>query len=199
MQNAESGKAPENLPAAFDSAFIILHSAFPMSWEANRWTAKTPSELYHTLGPHGVDELIRNALADVWRTLPEEGRSIEAAITAAREVADCNTGVWRKIKQASPAAFFEGLRPTNADGHFRQAMVLCWMMMPRSGGRKVSDALKIVSQIFERNLAAWREDNATFTGVKAKPPRKAVAKKAPNKTPKGKSKAQAKRAKVKKK
>ena len=51
-------------------------------------------------------------------------------------------------------------------------MVLCWMMMPRSGGRKVSDALKIVAQVFERNLAAWREDNETFTGVKTKSTRK---------------------------
>ena len=56
---------------------------------------------------------------------------------------------------------------TNADGHFRQAMVLCWMMMPRIGGRKVTDALKIVTQIFERNLIGWAEDEATFTGKKA--------------------------------
>ena len=150
-----------------------------MSWEAYRWTAKTPSELYHTLGPHGVDELIRNALADVWREMPDESRSVEGAIRVAREVADRNIAVWRKIKQASPAAFFEDLRPTNADGHFRQAMVLCWMMMPRTGGRKVGDALKIVSQIFERNLDAWREDNDTFTDKpKAKPKRKPVTKKA---------------------
>ncbi len=143
-----------------------------MSWEAYRWTAKTPSELYHTLGPHGVDELIRNALADVWRELPDDARSVDAAIRAAREVADRNIAVWKKIKQPSPAAFFEDLRPTNADGHFRQAMVLCWMMMPRTGGRKVSDALKIVSQIFERNLSNWQDDNETFTGVKAKPGKK---------------------------
>ena len=146
-----------------------------MSWEAYRWTAKTPSELYHTLGPHGVDELIRNALADVWRGLPEEGRSVDGAIEAAREVASRNISVWRKIKQPSPAAFFEDLRPTNADGHFRQAMVLCWMMMPRTGGRKVSDALKIVARIFERNLAAWLEDNETVTGQKAKTKRKPKA------------------------
>jgi hypothetical protein len=146
-----------------------------MSWEAYRWTAKTPSELYHTLGPHGIDELIRNSLADVWRGLPEEGRSVDAAIEAAREVASRNISVWRKIKQPSPAAFFEDLRPTNADGHFRQAMVLCWMMMPRTGGRKVSDALKIVARIFERNLAAWQEDNETFTGQKAKVKRKLKA------------------------
>jgi hypothetical protein len=144
-----------------------------MSWEAYRWTAKTPSELYHTLGPHGVDELIRNALADVWREMPDESRSVDGAIRAARDVADRNIAVWKKIKQPSPAAFFEDLRPTNADGHFRQAMVLCWMMMPRTGGRKVGDALKIVSQIFERNLDAWREDNDTFTDKpKSKPKRK---------------------------
>ena len=33
-----------------------------MSWEAYRWTAKTPSELLHTLGPHGVDHLVRQYL-----------------------------------------------------------------------------------------------------------------------------------------
>ena len=157
-----------------------------MSWEAYRWTAKTPSELYHTLGPHGIDELIRNALADVWREMPDEGRTVDGAIRAAREVAERNVAVWKKIKQPSPAAFFEDLRPTNADGHFRQAMVLCWMMMPRSGGRKVGDALKIVTQIFERNLSAWREDNATFTGTarttsKKSAPAKATGKKSSTK------------------
>ena len=165
-----------------------------MSWEAYRWTAKTPSELYHTLGPHGVDELIRNALADVWRSLSDEGRTVDAAIAAAREVATRNISVWRRIKQPSPAAFFEDLLTSSAaDGHFRQAMVLCWMMMPRTGGRKVSDALKIVAQIFERNLAAWLEDNETFTGAKLKPSkRKQGAKKVV------KSKKSSTRAKVKK-
>ena len=167
-----------------------------MSWEAYRWTAKTPSELYHTLGPHGVDELVRNALADVWRALPEENRTVDAAIAAAREVASHNISVWRKIKQPSPAAFFEDLRPTNADGHFRQAMVLCWMMMPRSGGRKVGDALKIIAQIFERNLAAWEEDNETFTGTKPKPRKKKAAAKPARKTVRPKK--TAKRATVKK-
>jgi len=170
-----------------------------MSWEAYRWTAKTPSELYHTLGPHGVDELIRNALADVWREMPDETRTVDGAIRAAREVAGRNVAVWKRIKQPTPAAFFEDLRPTNADGHFRQAMVLCWMMMPRSGGRKVGDALKIVSEIFERNLAAWQEDNATFTGTKAMKTRAkgATAKKTSMKkaAPKARS---SKRAKVKK-
>ena len=167
-----------------------------MSWEAYRWTAKTPSELYHTLGPHGVDELVRNALADVWRALPEENRSVDAAIAAAREVASRNISVWRKIKQPSPAAFFEDLRPTNADGHFRQAMVLCWMMMPRSGGRKVGDALKIIAQIFERNLAAWEEDNETFTSTKPKAKRKKAVSKPTRKAVRPKT--TAKRATVKK-
>ena len=153
-----------------------------MSWEAYRWTAKTPSELYHTLGPHGVDELIRNALADVWRGLPDDGRTVGGAIAAAREVANRNISVWRKIKQPSPAAFFEDLRPANEDGHFRQAMVLCWMMMPRAGGRKVSDALKIVARIFERNLAAWQEDDETFTGERPKAKRKPRPKPAASKT-----------------
>jgi hypothetical protein len=170
-----------------------------MSWEAYRWTAKTPSELYHTLGPHGVDELIRNALADVWREMPEDGRTVDGATRAAREVADRNVAVWTKIKQPSPAAFFEDLRPAAADGHFRQAMVLCWMMMPRSGGRKVGDVLKIVSQILERNLANWQEDNATFTGIKATRSKKApAAASKPARKPavrKGTKKARAKKAK----
>ena len=102
-----------------------------------------------------------------------------------------NIAAWRRIKQPTPEAFFADLGHTNADGHFRQAMVLCWMMMPRSGGRKVGDALKIVTQIFERNLAAWAEDETTFTGKKPakqakkklarKPPPKKAAKKAPPK------------------
>ena len=45
-----------------------------MSWESYRWTAKTPSELYHVLGPHGVDELIRQAMSACWRESPPEGR-----------------------------------------------------------------------------------------------------------------------------
>lgn len=145
-----------------------------MSGEAYRWTAKTPSELYHVLGPHGVDDLIRQALAACWRDLPEESRNLRAALAAARGVAERNVAVWRRIKQPTPEAFFAELGHTDADGHFRQAMVLCWMMMPRTGGWKVSDALKIVSQIFGRNLAAWEEDDATFTGKAVKKPRKPV-------------------------
>ena len=57
----------------------------------------------------------------------------------------------------------------------RQAMVTCWMMMPRTGGRKLSDVTRIVTGIFERNLAAWEQDNATFTGKK--PGKKAASRK----------------------
>jgi hypothetical protein len=157
-----------------------------MSWEALRWTAKSPSELYHILGPHGIDELIRQALASCWRDLPDDQRSYRRAVEAAREVHNRNIAVWRKIKQPTPEAFFADLGHTNADGHFRQAMVLCWMMMPRVGGRKVTDALKIVTQVFERNLVAWAEDEATFTGKKAakKKPARAAAK--PTSAKKGK-------------
>jgi hypothetical protein len=136
-----------------------------MSWEAHRWTAKTPSELYHVLGPHGVDDLIRQAIAAAWRDLPGEGRTFDLGVAAARQVFDRNINVWRRIKQPGPEAFFADLQPHAADGFLRQAMVLTWMMMPRTGGREVKDAIRIVSDIFERNMAAWEADNATFTGA----------------------------------
>ena len=44
-----------------------------MSWEAFRLTSKSPSELLHTLGPHGVDDLMRQALNAAWRDYPTEG------------------------------------------------------------------------------------------------------------------------------
>lgn len=134
-----------------------------MSWEAQRWTAKTPSELYHTLGPHGVDDLIRQAIAAIWRDLPGEDRSFADAQARAREALDRNLSVWKKIKQVTPEAFFADMQPHAADQFIRQAMVMTWMMMPRVGGREVKDALKIVSEIFERNMEAWAEDNRTFT------------------------------------
>jgi hypothetical protein len=151
-----------------------------MSWEANRWTAKTPAELYHTLGPHGVDELVRKVLSTCWRELPAEGRSLASAIAAARGVFNRNMAVWAKIKKPSPADFFADLLPHETDHLMRQAMVMCWMMMPRTGGREVKDVRRIVGEIFDRNLAAWDEDDATFTGRK----RKIVAKKAPAKAAK---------------
>jgi hypothetical protein len=143
-----------------------------MSWEAFRWTAKSPSELYHVLGPHGVDDLVRQMIAAVWRDLPVEGRTFEGAVEASRQVFDRNIAVWRRIKKPGPEEFFADLQPHPADGFMRQAMVLTWMMMPRTGGREVKDALRIVSDIFERNLTAWDEDNATFTGGNKKKSRK---------------------------
>jgi hypothetical protein len=134
-----------------------------MSWEALRWTAKSPSELYHVLGPHGVDDLIRQAIAAVWRDMPGENRTFNSAQIAARQVLDRNLRAWGKIKQPTPEAFFADLQPSAADGFVRQAMVMTWMMMPRTGGRSVKDALRIVSEIFERNMAAWQHDNETFT------------------------------------
>lgn len=143
-----------------------------MSWEAYRWTAKSPSELYHVLGPHGVDELIRQALGACWRDSPAEGRSLATVAKLAREVFDRNMKVWAAIKTPSPASFFQDLRPNPADQFFRQAMVTCWMMMPRVGGRQVGEVRRIIGNIFERNMAAWAADDATFTGApkkKAKP------------------------------
>lgn len=139
-----------------------------MSWEAYRWTAKTPSELYQTLGPHGVDHLVRQMLDACWREHPMEVRTLGGVQKAAQEVFDRNMAVWGRIKKPSPAAFFENLLPHAADGFLRQAMVLCWMMLPRAGGRDVRDVRRIVSEIYQRNLAAWTEDEGTFTGKKVK-------------------------------
>jgi hypothetical protein len=137
-----------------------------MSWEAYRWTAKSPSELYQILGPQGVDNLVRQMLDACWRESPEEGRTLASVKKIAQDVFDRNIAVWAKIKKPSPAAFFENLLPHAADGFLRQAMVLCWMMMPRTGGRNVSDVRKIVGQIYQRNIDAWEADQATFTGTK---------------------------------
>ena len=136
-------------------------------WEAFRLTSKSPSELMRTLGPHGVDELIRQMLAACWREAPAEGRTLKSVGATAGLIVDRNLAVWRKIKKPSPAAFFENLLPHAADGYLRQAMVLCWMMMPR-GKRGVADVAAVVSNLFGRNLAAWDEDYAIFTkGLKS--------------------------------
>jgi hypothetical protein len=138
-----------------------------MSWEAYRWTAKSPSELFHVLGPHGVDHLVRQALDACWRELPDDKRTLADVIASARQVFERNRRVWGRIKRPEPAAFFDDLLPRPADQFLRQAMVTCWMMMPRTGGRKLSDVTRIVTAIFERNLRAWEEDNATLTGKKS--------------------------------
>ena len=150
-----------------------------MSWEAYRWTAKTPSELYQTLGPRGVDHLVRQMLDACWRESPAEGRSLAAVRAAAQQVFDRNMAVWARIKKPSPAAFFEDMLPHAADQFLRQAMVVCWMMMPRAGGRDVKEVRRIVGDIYQRNIAAWGQDEATFTGKKPPTARKAKAKAAP--------------------
>ena len=139
-----------------------------MTWEAFRLTSKSPSEVLHVLGPHGVDDLIRKAMDAVWREYPEDSRTYEAVKQRVQEVFNRNLRHWSSIKKPAPAAFFENLLPYAADGHVRQALVLTWMMLPRAGGRDFSDVKKIVGQIIERNLAAWDEDHQTFTGPKPK-------------------------------
>ena len=143
------------------------------SWEAFRLTSRSPSELMQTLGPHGVDELIRQMLAACWRDSPAEGRSLKSVQAIAREVFGRNMKVWAAIKKPSPAAFFENLLPHPADGYMRQALVLCWMMLPR-GKRGLGDVAKVVAHLFERNISAWDEDHEIFTkGFKA--PKKKTA------------------------
>ena len=111
---------------------------------------------------------MRQALDACWRELPDDKRTLADVTAAAREVFARNLGVWKRIKRPEPAAFFADLQPKPADQLLRQAMVTCWMMMPRAGGRRVSDVIKIVSAMFERNISAWEADNETFTGKASK-------------------------------
>src|SRR5687768_689967 len=143
-----------------------------MTWEAFRLTSKSPSEVLLVLGPHGVDDLVRKAMDATWREYPEETRSFENVKRRVQEVFNRNMRHWSSIKKPAPAAFFENLLPYTADGYVRQAMVLTWMMMPRAGGRDFKDTRKIIARVFERNLAAWDEDNKVFSG----PPPKAKKK-----------------------
>jgi hypothetical protein len=174
-----------------------------MSWEAYRWTAKTPAELFHTLGPHGVDHLVRQYLDAVWRGLPDDQRNLDAARRAAQEVFDRNMKVWAAIKKPSPEAFFQNLLPKDTDQFLRQAMLVCWMMMPRAGGRDLGDVRKIVTRVYQRNLDGWEEDNEAFTtgGKKKKPGAKKTGsptKKAARKSGKAPAKKTSARAKPKK-
>src|SRR5918993_4757669 len=148
-----------------------------MTWEAFRLTSKSPSEVLHVLGPHGVDDLVRKAMDATWREYPEDRRSFEAVKRRVREVFDRNMRHWSSIKKPTPASFFESLLPYTADGYVRQAMVLTWMMMPRAGGRDFKDTRKIIARVFERNLQAWDEDNEVFSGPPAKKSRKSAVKK----------------------
>ena len=140
-----------------------------MSWEAFRLTSKSPAEVYTVLGPHGCDDLIRQAWAACWREYPEESRTFAAVRTRFLEVFSRNINIWRRIKKPTPEAFFADFKPHDvAEGYIRQALVLSWMMMPRTGGRDFKGTIKIIQRIYERNLAAWAEDNRTFTATPKK-------------------------------
>ena len=140
-----------------------------MSWEAFRLTSKSPAEVYTVLGPHGCDDLIRQAWAACWREYPEESRTFAAVRTRFLEVFSRNINIWKRIKKPTPEAFFADFKPHDvAEGYIRQALVLSWMMMPRTGGRDFKDTIKIIQRIYERNLQAWVEDNRTFTAAPKK-------------------------------
>src|SRR3954454_841654 len=161
-----------------------------MSWEAFRLTSKSPSELMTVMGPNGVDALLREMLMECWKSLPPETRTMEAWRKRAAEVFGRNMRVWNAIKKPAPEAFFANLLPFPSDGHFRQALVLCHMMLPR-GKRALKDVAKEITQIYERNTASWEDDFKTFTrGVSSRSPGKpkAVKKKAPVKNAKSSKK-----------
>lgn len=120
------------------------------------------------MGPAGVDALVREMLMTCWRELGEDQRTMPAWRQAVAAVFNRNMKVWSAIKKPSPAAFFDHLLPHAADGHLRQALVLCWMMMPRAGGRKFADVKSIVTEIYSRNIAVWEADYLTFTKGPAK-------------------------------
>ncbi|MGH7176496.1 MAG: hypothetical protein ACREJC_03860 [Tepidisphaeraceae bacterium] len=134
-----------------------------MSWEAFRLTSKSPSELFTIMGPAGVDDLVRQALHECWRSLPTDHRTFSAWQKRARETFARNRKVWATIRMPTPAAFFERLGPFASDGHLRQAMVLCWMMMPRAGGRDFRKVVRLMDGIFERNMDAWERDNRALS------------------------------------
>lgn len=167
-----------------------------LTWEAFRLTSKSPTEVLHVLGPHGVDDLIRKAMDAIWREYPEQERSYDAARRRMVEVYQRNMKHWATIRKPAPEAFFSNLLPYTADGHMRQALVLAWMMLPRAGGRDFKRVQGIVDEIVQRNLAAWDQDHRTFTAARsaAKRPahrraaasKSARAKKTPSKTPRQK-------------
>jgi hypothetical protein len=152
-----------------------------MSWEAHRLTSKSPAEVYTVLGPHGCDDLIRQAWAACWREHPEETRTFKAVRQRFFETFTRNLNIWRRIKKPTPEAFFADLKPHDTvEGHLRQAMVLAWMMLPRAGGRTFADTIPLIQRLYDRNLAAFEEDNQTFTKgpqKRKRPTRSAKAKK----------------------
>jgi hypothetical protein len=150
-----------------------------MSWEALRLTSRSPAEIYHVMGPGGVDGLVRQVFTSCWNALPAEGRDFAAWEKLAREVYQRNMAVWDHIRRPSPDNFFHDMRPEPQDGFMRQAMVLCFMMLPR-GYKNLANVHKVVGGIFERNLAAWEADNHTFlkgpAKRKASPPKRSSKK-----------------------
>jgi hypothetical protein len=156
-----------------------------MSWEAHRLTSKSPAEVYTVLGPHGCDDLIRQAWAACWREHPEETRTFKAVRQRFFETFTRNLNIWRRIKKPAPEAFFADFKPHDiVEGHLRQAMVLSWMMLPRAGGREFKDTFKIIQRLYDRNIAAWEEDERTFTKGPAKKKTTKAATKAKKKTKK---------------
>jgi len=140
-----------------------------MNWEAFRLTSKSPSELMSVMGPNGVDALVREMLMECWKSLPPETRSMEMWRKRAGEVFGRNMRTWNSIKKPTPEAFFANLLPFPSDGHFRQALVLCHMMLPR-GKRALKDVAKEITKIYDRNVASWEDDYRTFTrGVSNRP------------------------------
>jgi hypothetical protein len=133
-----------------------------MSWEAFRLTSRSALELMDVMGPNGVDGLIRECLMSCWRDLPAERRDFANWKKRSDEVFARNMKVWASIKKPSPEAFFANLLPYPADGHLRQAMVLCHMMLPR-GKRPLLDVRKLITKLYERNVDAWTTDYRTFS------------------------------------
>ena len=73
-----------------------------MSWEAHRLTSKSPAEVYTVLGPHGCDDLLRQAWAACWREHPEETRTFKAVRQRFFETFTRNLNIWRRIKKPTP-------------------------------------------------------------------------------------------------
>src|SRR5262245_49056560 len=143
-----------------------------MSWEAFRLTSKSPAELMSVTGPDGVDAMVREMLMECWKSLPPEARTMELWRKRAAEVFGRNLRHWNGIKKPTPGAFFENLLPFPSDGHFRQALVLCHMMLPR-GKRAIKDVAKEVTKIYKRNVESWEDDYRTMTrGVTSRAPSK---------------------------
>jgi hypothetical protein len=90
--------------------------------------------------------------------------------------------VWTAIRRPTPEAFFADLAPFDSDGFFRQALVMTWMMMPRTGGRDFEDTFAVIRKVFERVVEGWEADFRTFSGA-SRPSRAARCRAKRNKPP----------------